>query len=136
MTFKQAKQIANLLNTRNQLTVKYHVDKVLTKKENYVFIEKNGIIIACAESKDLQWYQSEILHVSVNRNYEGQGYGSKILNLAELKAKSQNSRITQCTIRKDNTNSLKLFKKMEYKIVNEFHNVISNNWIYILQKLL
>ena len=86
MTTEEAKQIADLINTRNELTKKYSSESILASKENYVFIKEADKIIACAESKKVQWYQYEISHVSIDANYESKGFGSKILKLSENKA--------------------------------------------------
>ncbi len=71
MTQEQAKQIAILLNERNKLVNEYSPDDVLEKKQNYVYLDEKSTIIACAESKKVQWYQWEICHVSVDKTYEG-----------------------------------------------------------------
>lgn len=136
MDKKEAEQIANLINTRNELTKKYSANSILTSKENYVFIKEGEKIIACAESKKVQWYQYEISHVSIDINYEGKGYGNKILKLAENKATETNIRLLQCTIRTNNINSIRLFSTKGYKQVNTFHNLKSGNWVYIYQKII
>jgi len=134
MTKNIAEQIANLLNTRNQLVVKYSVGKVLQSKSNYVYLEEENEVIACAESKEVQWYQSEISHVSVLKKAEGQGKGKEILSLAEKKAKNDGAKILQCTIRTNNENSIRLFLRKGYVKVNQFFYPNSDNWVYVLQK--
>lgn len=134
MTEKEAEEIAQLINLRNQLTKTYLYSDILSKSENYVFIKENNKVIACAESKKVQWYQNEITHVSIEEDYEGKGYGSKILQLAEDKAMMNNVRILQCTIRANNVNSIRLFSRKGYKEVNTFHNPLTNNWVNVYQK--
>ncbi len=134
MTQDEAEKIANLLNERNQLVIQYTKEKVLKVSSNYVFLKDGDEIVACAESKKVQWYQSEISHVSVSKIYEGKGFGKKILRLAEKKAKDERAIILQCTIRIDNENSLGLFKSNSYDIVNKFFYKASENWVYLLQK--
>ena len=136
MTTEEAEQIANLINTRNELTKKYSSEIILTAKENYVFIKEEDKIIACAESKKVQWYQYEISHVSIDENYESKGFGSKILKLSENKAIENNARLLQCTIRTNNVNSIRLFSTKGYKQVNMFHNLKSGNWVFIYQKII
>ncbi|WP_162126039.1 GNAT family N-acetyltransferase [Flavobacterium phycosphaerae] len=97
MTTKIANQIAELLNNRNQLTVQYTEEKALANKDNYVYILDFEKVIACAESKKVQWYQWEVSHVSVAKDFEGKGFGNKILLDAERKARAGNARILQCT---------------------------------------
>lgn len=88
-----AKQISELLNDRNQLVTKYTLEKVLASGDNYVYLLDSGKVIACAESKKVQWYQWEISHVLVASVYEGKGYGRKILMDAEKKAKDGGAKI-------------------------------------------
>jgi N-acetylglutamate synthase-like GNAT family acetyltransferase len=136
MTKEEAKQIADLINKRNELTKKYSLESILALKENYVFIKQADKIIACAESKKVQWYQYEISHVSIDENYESKGFGSKILKLSENKAIENNARLLQCTIRTNNINSIRLFSTKGYKQVNMFHNLKSGNWVFIYQKII
>jgi len=134
MTEKNAEQIAKLLNERNNLVIKYTAQKVLDFQSNYVFIEEDNMVVACAESKKVQWYQSEVSHLSVSEKKEGQGLGKKILSLAEQKAKKDEAIIIQCTIRTNNEGSIRLFSRKGYIIVNRFFYPKSGNWVYILQK--
>ena len=136
MTNDDAEQIANLINSRNELTKKYSKESILASKENYVFIKEADKIIACAESKKVQWYQYEISHVSIDENYESKGFGSKILKLSENKAIENKARLLQCTIRTNNINSIRLFSTKGYKQVNMFDNLKSGNWVFIYQKII
>lgn len=66
MDNSHAEQIAMLLNAQNQLVVQYTADKVLEHQDNYlVRLDDSGKLIACAELKQVQWYQFELLHVTV-----------------------------------------------------------------------
>jgi N-acetylglutamate synthase-like GNAT family acetyltransferase len=134
MTEGIAQQIANLLNSRNELVVVYTAKRVLDHKSNYVYIEEENTVIACAESKKVQWYQCEISHVSVLKRAEGTGKGSQILKLAEKKGKDDGVKLLQCTIRTSNENSIRLFSRNGYLIVNRFFYSNSGNWVYVLQK--
>lgn len=134
MTKEQAKQIAVLLNERNKLVKEYSRDDVLAKEQNYVYLEEKSTIIACAESKKVQWYQWEICHVSVDKTYEGKGLGSKILKLAEKKAIEGGAKILQCTIRSNNEASLRLFLAKGYTKAASFFYPNSGNWVHVLQK--
>ena len=136
MSTEEAQQIANLINTRNQLTKKIAFKDVLENHKNYVFLKDNITIIACAESKQIQWYQNEISHVSVREDFEGKGIGNKILKMAEEIAKNNTSRIIQCTIRSGNESSVRLFTRKGYTEVNKFFNSKSENWVNIYQKIL
>ncbi len=134
MTKEIANQIAILLNTRNQLVKVYTAQNVLDEKENYVYIIESEKIIACAESKKVQWYHWEICHVSVALEVEGSGKGQKVLELAEEKAIKGGAKILQSTIRSGNEKSTRLFLRNGYRQVNTFYNNISGNWILVLQK--
>ena len=54
MTEEIAQQIAELINRRNGLSTKYTSDKVLSHKDNYVFILEGNELVACAEIKKVQ----------------------------------------------------------------------------------
>jgi N-acetylglutamate synthase-like GNAT family acetyltransferase len=134
MTKEIASEIAKLLNTRNQLVKQHTAQSVLDEKETYVFIMESEKVIACAESKKVQWYQWEICHVSVASEVEGSGKGQRVLELAEEKAIKGGAKILQSTIRSGNEKSIRLFLRNGYQQVNTFYNNISGNWILVLQK--
>lgn len=136
MTKEQANQIAALLNERNKLVKAYNIEDVLSKKDNYVFIEENEKITACAETKKVQWYQWEISHVSVDKEHEGKGLGSRILRLAEKKAIDGGAIILQCTIRSNNEASMRLFSSKGYNKTVSFFYPKSKNWVNVFQKSL
>ncbi len=134
MTNEQAKQIAMLLNERNNLVKDYSPDDILTKKQNYVYLDEKSAVVACAESKKVQWYQWEICHVSVDKACEGKGLGSTILKLAEKKAIEGGAKILQCTVRSNNESSLRLFLAKGYTKTTSFFYPNSGNWVHVLQK--
>lgn len=134
MTKDTAEQIAKLLNRRNKLAKQYTSEIIFSEKDSYVFILDANDLVACAQTKKVQWYQCEILHVSVNEKFTGQGKGAEILALAEDKACKKGARLLQCTIRSDNEKSVSLFKSSGYKEVNQFHNSITSNKILVFQK--
>jgi ribosomal protein S18 acetylase RimI-like enzyme len=136
MTKQIAEQIAELLNTRNQLVITYTGESILKSSANYVYLEDSGKIIALAESKKVQWYQWEISHVVVAEEYEGKGYGNEILALAEAKAQDGGAKVLQCTIRTSNDNSIRLFSRKGYSQVSRFFYPKSGNWVYVYQKVI
>lgn len=136
MTKQDAEQIAKLLNQRNQLSKEYTHDEIIKDKENYVFEKIDGLVVACAECKKVQWYQHEIRHISVHEKYEGKGYGKKILKDAEKLARCRNARVIQCTIRSNNESSIRLFTRNGYTEINKFYNFRTENWINIYQKVI
>ena|ERR1035437_5200065 len=89
MTTEQAQQIADLLNSRNRLTIPYTTDRVKASEDDYVFECEGDEVFACVQVKKVQWYQSEILHLSVRSDHEGKGWGKRMIARAEQKAKEQ-----------------------------------------------
>lgn len=135
LTHEQAQQIAKLLNTRNQLQIKYSADQILQKAEEIVFLTDGEIVTACAEAKRVQWYQYEILHVSTHQDHEGKGNASRVLRLAEQSAINRGARVLQCTIRSDNEDSIRLFERNSYNKTASFFNKRSGNWVNVYQKM-
>lgn len=129
-----AEQIAKLINEQNQLEVSYKPQDIIEASENYVYIDENGFVEACAEIKKVQWYQCEICHVSVRTQRKGFGY--KILKIAEAKAQQLHARIAQCTIRSTNVASIALFKKSSYMLTSSFRNARTGNEVQVFQKVL
>jgi hypothetical protein len=87
MTREQPQQIADLLNSRNRLTTLHTADTVMKAAAEYLFESEGDIIVACVQIKKVQWYQCEILHLSVRADRERRGWGSgksgKRVNLSE-----------------------------------------------------
>lgn len=133
----QAVQIAALLNAQNQLTVRYSADRVFEHKDNYlVRLNGSGDVIACAELKKVQWYQFELLHVTVAFQYHKQGLARALVSEAENKATAQGGRLLQCTIRAGNLASEMLFKSSSFELASCFYNERSSNIIGVWQKVL
>jgi len=131
-----AKQIADLLNSENQLVIPYTEQKVMSNKDNYLF-EINGSdeVLSCIECKKVQWYQYEVCHLTVNPNYRGNGQGQKILNKAIDYAKTNRGRIVQCTIRENNLASAGLFQKCGFNKISAFYYPDSGNNVNVWQKV-
>jgi ribosomal protein S18 acetylase RimI-like enzyme len=137
MNLKQAGEIADLINARNHLTMQYSAQSVLKANENYLFeVTELNAVIGCAELKAVQWYQSEVLHLSVKKDFEGKGVGWKLLARAEAKAREAGARLLQCTIREGNQESCRLFDRNGFRLVGEFHNANSGNNVGIWQKII
>ena len=137
LTNTHAEQIAALLNDRNQLTRKYTEEKVLTHADDYlVRVSDTGQVIACVEVKSVQWYQCEILHLTVAAAYANKGHGKALLCEAERSARTKGARILQCTIRAGNEESRSLFEWFGFVQVSNFYNQSSGNNIIVLQKVL
>lgn len=136
MTPDIAKQIAELLNSENQLVVPYTEQKVISNNDNYLFeVNNDGEVISCIECKKVQWYQFEVCHLTVNPNHRRNGQGEKILNKAIEHAKANRGRIVQCTIRENNQKSSGLFEKNGFKKVSTFYYPDSGNNVGVWQKV-
>jgi ribosomal protein S18 acetylase RimI-like enzyme len=137
LTDKQAEMIATLLNERNALTVKYCTQRVLAEADNYrCVLSGTGDVIACVEIKTVQWYQCEVLHLTVAKDHERKGHAKALLCEAERVARSRNARILQCTIRDDNVGSRALFEGAGFQRVTAFFNEKSGNNIGVFEKVL
>jgi ribosomal protein S18 acetylase RimI-like enzyme len=135
MNKTQAQQIADLLNTQNQLTVKYTADKVLASQADILFHAGDGGKVTCAvEVSRVQWYQAEIKHLTVHPDCKRQGLGRQLLAEAEDKAVKLDALIAQRTVRDNNTPSIKLFLSSGYRHTVTVRNPESGNKIMVLQK--
>lgn len=132
-----ARQIAELINARNQLTVNYTAKKILDAADNYLYrLEGSSRVVGVVEVKPVQWYQSEIDHLSVHPEAEGRGIGFSLVEEAELKAIQQGARIAQCTIRADNERSQAVFQRRGFAPAVSFCNRDSGNHVTVYQKAL
>ena len=137
LTNQQAEMIATLLNARNELTVQYTKERVFAEADDYKYLlSEAGDIIACVQIKKVQWYQSEILHLSVSEAHEGKGHAKALLCEVERIARAKNVRVLQCTIRDDNNRSRGLFEGFGFQRVGCFFNERSGNNVGIFQKIL
>jgi ribosomal protein S18 acetylase RimI-like enzyme len=137
LTDTQADQIAALLNERNQLTVQYTRKLVLDEANNYLCrILDTGDVIACVELKSVQWYQVEVLHLTVAEHHEGKGHAKALLCEAERIARTRGARLVQCTIRMNNEASRRLFEGFGFLQVNTFFNGGTGNNVGVFQKVL
>lgn len=137
LTNRHADQIASLINKQNQLTTKYTRQHILDHKDNYICrFSVENIVIACVEIKRVQWYQSEILHLTVDATETRKGHGKSLLQDAEQIARTKGARILQCTIREGNVESSMLFAKCGFVQVGKFYNSNSGNNVAVLQKIL
>ena len=84
----------------------------------------------------MQWYQAEILHLTVHQDHEGKGYAKQLLANALDRAKAQRARVAQCTIREDNNRSAKLFAEFGFAQVGRFRNEMSGNNVGVWQKII
>jgi ribosomal protein S18 acetylase RimI-like enzyme len=132
-----AQQIADLLNSQNQLTVPYTASKIIARQDGYIVrCDDEGKVLGAVEFKKVQWYQCEIDHLSVAPNSKRRGIGSWLLQEAEARASDIGARIAQCTIRVGNAESEGLFRKHEYTPTVTFMNQENGNQVIVYQKVL
>ena len=136
MTPKQAEQVAQLLNSRNQLQVDYTAEKVSQHADNYLFELRDESVVACVEVKRVQWYQWEICHLSVSEKHARRGLGKLLIHRAEEKAKHGAARIVQCTIRVGNEESEQAVRRSGYRESCCFFNAATDNEVAVWQKVL
>ena len=137
MNIKQAGQIAQLINERNQLVRRYTADVILAAKNNYLFeLSETGDVTGCVEVKKVQWYQFEIDHLCVAKALEGKGVGWTLFKRAEQRAKQLRGRVLQCTIRNNDNDSKKLFTRNGFQQVSEFFYPDTGNNVGIWQKVI
>jgi ribosomal protein S18 acetylase RimI-like enzyme len=131
-----AKQIAELLNSENQLVIPYTEEKILSAADNYLFeMDDENKVLCCIECKKVQWYQFEVCHLTVSPSYREGGYGQKILDKAINHSRENRGRVVQCTIREDNVASIGLFSKNGFNKVSVFYYPDSGNNVGIWQKV-
>jgi len=132
-----ADAIAALLNERNQLTVQYTRARVHSEAGKYLYrLSEAGDLIACVEVKKVQWYQAEVLHLTVAAAHERKGHAKALLCEAERSARANGARVLQCTIRTDNQASRKLFEGFGFAHVSTFLNQGNGNNVGVFQKVL
>ena len=137
LTDEHANQIAALLNERNQLTVKYTRQRVLEHAENYLCrTSEFGQVVACVEVKSVQWYQTEVLHLTVAASEIRKGHAKALLCEAERVSRANGARVLQCTIRESNAESRSLFEGFGFLHVSTFNNPSSGNNVAVFQKVL
>ncbi len=136
MTETDAAQIAKLLNDRNQLAKAYTQQAVLADAGNYEYEVRAGQVAGCVERKRVQWYQWEIRHLSVGKDFEGQGVAFVVYGRAEAAAIAGGACILQCTIRRGNQESEKFFRRQGFTEVNTFYYDRTRNSVGVWQKVL
>lgn len=136
MTEAEAEQIASLINRRNRLAKNYEPADILREAHNYEFEPRYGKVVACVERREVQWYQWEVLHLSVDEALEGQGLASLVYERLEKAARSAGVRLLQCTIREGNKDSVSFFDKRGFSKVARFLNRQTGNAVGVWQKVL
>lgn len=136
MTEVEAEQIATLINRRNRLTTNYERPDILREAHRYEYESRDGKVVACVERKQVQWYQWEVRHLSVDESWERQGLASLVYQRLEDAACSAGVRLLQCTIREGNRDSVVFFDKRGFSKVARFLNRRTGNTVGVWQKVL
>lgn len=131
-----AAQVADLLNTRNQLQIVYTAERVLQHADNYLVELHEGDVVGCVEIKQVQWYHWELCHLSVGEAHERKGLGKLLIRRAEEMALRGGARLVQCTIRIGNESSEQAFRRSGYRKACCFFNAKSDCYIGVWQKVL
>ncbi len=137
MNLEIASQIAEFLNNYNKLDIILTPKDILKDAINYIYIlNNNEKLIGVVKLLKLDWYLGIIKHLSVHPQFRKNGYGTKLLNMAEKRALTQKVRVLQATIKYLDNAGINCFKKSGYKQVNCFFNNRTSRKILIFQKIL
>jgi ribosomal protein S18 acetylase RimI-like enzyme len=132
-----ATQVADLLNSQNELSDPYTTARVLKNAGRYIVrLNEKESVQGCVEVKKFGWYQCEIAHLSVSPSAKRRGLGTALLLEAESRAKQLGARIVQCTIRVGNVGSEGCFQKNGYVATVTFTNKETGNRVTVYQKVL
>jgi len=131
-----AGQIATLLNTRNQLVKNYDAKAILAARTRFLFEVRDGQVVGCVEVKKVQWYQAEVNHLTVHKDYCRRGIAQALLDAATARAIKDGARILQCTIRDNNVESGALFLKNGFVRTALFLYPDTGNNVGVYQKVI
>lgn len=131
-----AGQIATLLNTRNQLVKNYDAKAILAARARFLFEIRDDQVVGCVEVKKVQWYQAEVNHLTVHKDYCRQGIAQALLDAATARAIKDRARILQCTIRDNNVESAGLFLKNGFVRTALFLYPDTGNNVGVYQKVI
>lgn len=134
----QADQIAQLLNSNNELKSAYTADQLLRYAHEYKFLqdEDSSNVIAVVQIKKVQWYQHEIVNLTVSPAHREKDLAKRLLELAENQALTDGARILQATVRENDQMNIDLLKSTSFEQVSTFFNPLSNRNITVWQKVL
>lgn len=134
----QADQIAQLLNSNNELKSAYTADQLLRYAHEYKFLqdEDSSDVVAVVQIKKVQWYQHEIVNLTVSPAHSEKNLAKQLLEIAENQAINDSARILQATVRENDQENINLLKATDFKQVSNFYNPQSNHNIAVWQKVL
>jgi len=134
----QASQIAQLLNSNNELKSAYTSDQLLRYAHEYKYLqdEISSEVVAVVQIKKVQWYQHEIVNLTVSPAHSEKNLAKRLLEIAENQAINDDARILQATVRENDQENIDLFKTTGFKHVSTFYNQQSDRNITVWQKVL
>jgi GNAT superfamily N-acetyltransferase len=109
----RAEQIAKLVNTYSQLTDRIDPGDVL--HNTYLSEAEIDKVLGCVKVRKLNWYLMEVCHLVVDLKNRRKGLGTSLVQQAELWGKNAGLKVSQCTIRLQNTPSIRLFHTAGYQ---------------------
>lgn len=112
-----AKQIADLLNEHNGLSVRRTSQDILHSKTNYVVETHGKFVIGVAGIQKISYQISELKHMVVRPDWRGRGLGRFVAKRALQICETP---LLCATARTTNTASLKALEKVGFKRVEEF----------------
>ncbi len=136
MTKDTAQQIADLINSRNDLAKQYSARMILDEAKDYLWDVRADCVIGAVRVQRVQWYQAEISHLSVHPDNGQSGIGSALLSRAMQQATASGARIAQCTIRDSNKPSIMFFTKHRFIPTIEFFYPPTGNTVRVFQRLI
>ena len=122
-----ARQVADLLNLYNRLTITHTAQTILSSLSSY-FVELDGNrVVGCTALFKQYPTLSKSFHTSVAPTHRGKGLGQKLLMIAMAHCETEN---IYGTVRQDNFVSLRMLKKLGFVFVRE--ELKNDHYIYIM----
>lgn len=127
-----AAQVANLVNTYNDLRYRVTVDRVMGGPVAYL-VEMDGDTVAgCVglkKQRRVGWY--EIGHLCVHPDYRGRRLARVLVNAAYDRIPSGKA---WCTIVESNIPSIKTFLNCGFEILQKYRNRGRGYWVVIMTR--
>lgn len=120
LTRKEAEQVAHLLNTQNNLAIKYKAGSIAASKSPYLVAILSGRVLGCVCIEKVSYHLSEIKHLSVDKRFQGRGIGHYLVKRALRACKTH---YVYATVRKDNEASKNLFLNLGFKCTSSIDGV-------------
>jgi ribosomal protein S18 acetylase RimI-like enzyme len=123
------RQIAELLNTHNQLDKKYDEKGIRRGEARYLFIHKDGEVWGAVGIQRIRYLYTIIKHLTVKPEYRRKGMA---LALMEMALNNTNTPFVLSTVREDNIPSISLLEKLGFKKAGSY---LKNGYlVYLLVK--